>query len=555
MREFNTSGPCDPALHYTVMREALIAEGREKIKKGRYFTLFAPRQAGKTTFFRLLLDSIKEAFTPVRLTFENLQTASREEFYRELNHKLRREFKKQTLEPDVTVRNAITLQHFFEKTLSKPAILVIDEFEGIPDCVLNEVMHTFRTIYHEREDHCLHALILVGVSTVAELVVSQASPFNITEELRIPYFTREEVDALIDQYVTESGQVFEPDVIKAIYDNTRGQPGLVCAVCEYLVKEQVPDRRQPVTMAHWYRTQQHFLTERFDKNIVNIVQKAREKKDFMLKLVFGNEPVPFSIHDPRIAWLYANGVLDRDNGNTDIGVPLYKKVLITAFRPLLNGETGQYLTSHTETVVQYLTADGNLNVDALLDAYRAYVRRRGFRAFDTEHLKEAAWHYSLDGFIHFFIECLEGQTFIEVPSGRGRTDILIVYKNRKYIVETKRFVNRYYFDQGKGQLAEYLKSENLTEGWYAVFSNLHTDQDELFTEETVAGKRIFTHIIPTAFEQPSRLPVPEALKLTEAEKIALNLLKPGKLSLEDIAQATGVSAQRVEQLSAVFRPR
>jgi hypothetical protein len=26
MREFNTSGPCNPALHYTVMREALIAE-------------------------------------------------------------------------------------------------------------------------------------------------------------------------------------------------------------------------------------------------------------------------------------------------------------------------------------------------------------------------------------------------------------------------------------------------------------------------------------------------------------------------------------------------
>jgi hypothetical protein len=44
MREFNTSGPCNPALHYTVMREALIAEGEEKVRKGRYFTLFAPRQ-------------------------------------------------------------------------------------------------------------------------------------------------------------------------------------------------------------------------------------------------------------------------------------------------------------------------------------------------------------------------------------------------------------------------------------------------------------------------------------------------------------------------------
>jgi len=31
MREFNTTGPCDPALHYTVMREALMLEGQKKV--------------------------------------------------------------------------------------------------------------------------------------------------------------------------------------------------------------------------------------------------------------------------------------------------------------------------------------------------------------------------------------------------------------------------------------------------------------------------------------------------------------------------------------------
>ena len=29
--------------------------------------------------------------------------------------------------------------------------LIIDEFEGIPDEVLGEVMHTFREIYHEKK--------------------------------------------------------------------------------------------------------------------------------------------------------------------------------------------------------------------------------------------------------------------------------------------------------------------------------------------------------------------------------------------------------------------
>ncbi len=550
MREFNTTGPCDPAKHYTVMREAFMATSLEKVKKGRYFTLFAPRQAGKTTFFQLMIERLKESYTPVWITFENLTTVNKETFYQDFDEQLKEELLQYGFQTDYSITEPRSLGNFFKKPHQiKPIVLVIDEFEGIPDSVLSEVMHSFRKIYHKREYHRLHSLLLVGVSTIAELVISSASPFNITEELQIPYFTQEEVNELIKQYVTESKQVFEENVIKTIYDNTQGQPGLVCALCSYLVEKLATNRHKPVTIEHYYKAQHHFLTERFDKNIINIVQKARGKRNFMLKLLFDEEPLPFSIHEPDIAWLYANGVIDKDNGETNILVPLYKKVLITAFRPSINGESRHYLNSPDETINQYLTPDGELNVNALLEEYRAYIRRRGFRAFDTEHLKEAAWHYSLDGFINFFIQCLGGQTFVEVPTGRGRTDILILYQNQKYVIETKRFVNHYYFKQGKGQLVKYLKSEGISEGYYVVFSNRHTEKDELFSEELIQGKRITTHLIPTKFEQPSRLPVLDELKLTESEKIANNMLKMETFSIEQIRQATNVSLDRIKQLS------
>jgi hypothetical protein len=76
MHEFNTTGPCNPTLHYTVMREALITTSLEQVKKGRYFTLFAPRQAGKTTFFQLIIEKLKESYTPIWITFENLTTVN-----------------------------------------------------------------------------------------------------------------------------------------------------------------------------------------------------------------------------------------------------------------------------------------------------------------------------------------------------------------------------------------------------------------------------------------------------------------------------------------------
>jgi len=550
MREFNTSGPCHPALHYTVMREALIAEAQEKIKKGRYFTLFAPRQAGKTTFFQLMIESLKASYTAIWISFENLSTVNKEAFYQDFDEQLKEELLQYGIQTNETITDPRSLAHFF-KTLDqiKPIVLVIDEFEGIPDCVLSEVMHTFRKIYHKREYYCLHSLLLVGVSTIAELVISSASPFNITEELQIPYFTEEEVTALIGQYVSESGQTFEKNVIKAIYENSTGQPGLVCALCSHLITKVASN--QSVLMADFYTTLGFFLTKKFDKNILNIVQKAKEKQEFMIKLLFKDEPVAFTIDDPNIAWLYANGVVDETDGYVDMPVPLYAKRLINAFRPSINGETQHYIHSANETINQYLTPDGYLNINELLKAYRAYVRRRGFRAFDTEHLKEAAWHYSLDGFINFFIQRLGGQTYVEVPSGRGRTDILIRHQCRTDIIETKVYSDNSYFKRGKGQLADYLKSESLSQGYYVVFSNIHTEKDKLYSEEVIQEKRIYTHIILTHFEQSSRLPVPDELKLTAAEKIANNMLKMETFSIEQIQKATGVSLDRIKQLSAL----
>jgi hypothetical protein len=218
-------------------------------------------------------------------------------------------------------------------------------------------------------------------------------------------------------------------------------------------------------------TLNEFLMSKYDKNILNIVQKAEEKKAFMCRLLFGEQPINFNVYTKDIAYLHANGVIDNIDGYVSILVPLYSKCIITAFRPVLNGETRHYGFKVNESFEEYLK-DGGLNIDAILNKYRQYVHRRGFKAFDTENLKEAAWHYSLDGFINFFIEA--GQTFIEVPSGAGRTYILIFYQNRRYLIETKIFSDNTRLKKGKGQLAEYLKYTKSPTGARRIETS-HTD--------------------------------------------------------------------------------
>lgn len=506
MREFNTSGPCDPDKHYTVMREALVATGQALVNSGRFFTIFAPRQSGKTTYFQLLFPHLRaQGYLPIWISFEGLRQLSRSKFVQILQTFLDRELLKAGVETHYTLNDPIDLQFYFGQLpdATPPVILVIDEFEDTPADVMSELLHVFRAMYQKREYHNLHALALVGVSTLADLVVSAASPFNVVDELRIDYFTLTEVTELIGQYVDESGQIFDSAVIKAIYENTQGQPGLTCALCHYLVNEMVPDRSQPVTMNAFYPTLKHFLTERRDKNILNIVSKAREKHSFMLRVLFGTEPIAYTVDDPDINYLSAHGVVANVDGVVQVPVPLYSKRLITAFRPPVNGESNEYVVSAHENLHELIVGDG-LNLHALLDKYRDYVQRRGFRAFDTEQLKEGAWHYSLDGFIHFFIQQLGGDTLIEVPSSRGRTDILVLYRNQSYIIETKVFTSDVRFHNGKLQLVDYLKAEGLAEGYYVVFSNKHDEHDPLFTSEVIDGKQIHTWIIRTDFERASR---------------------------------------------------
>jgi len=521
MREFNTAATCYPEIHYTVLRKELIKVGKKKVEKGRYFTIFAPRQAGKTTYFELLFNEFTDSnIKPVHLRFGSLSTMTRNEFYKAFNRRLHRELGEHDIKIDCIVKNQDDIESLFEKIQSKSIsiLLVIDEFEGIPECVQNEFMHAIRDMYHQKKRHALHSLILVGVSTIAELSTTSASPFNVADEIQVPYFTRKEVDDLIGQYTSETGQKFNENVIRIIYQNTNGQPGLVCALCKHLVEVVAVDKSKTISMDDFYTMQKYFLTTKLDKNILNIVSKAKNKKEFMLKLLFSGGEIPFTIDDPDISYLYSHGVVDNVDGFVEVPVPMYSKRLMTAFRPLINGEINYFVTGVHERFDELLVND-EIDVKSILKRYDAYVKRRGFKAFDKKKLKESACHYSLDGYCYFVIERLGGHIFAEVPSGRGRTDILILYKNLKYIIETKIYIDETQFTKGKYQLAQYLKTEELSKGFYVVFSSQHTKKEALYFEEIIEGKKIYTFIICTNFEIPSKLTLPEKTQAQKNEKL------------------------------------
>ena len=76
MRRFGTEGRLYLEDNYVVPRTEETADFIARVKQGKYIVLFAPRQTGKTTFFRLALDKLAIedlTYFPIQLNFEEYE--------------------------------------------------------------------------------------------------------------------------------------------------------------------------------------------------------------------------------------------------------------------------------------------------------------------------------------------------------------------------------------------------------------------------------------------------------------------------------------------------
>jgi hypothetical protein len=495
MRYFNTSGPNITAQHYTLPRTVLVKEGIKKVENERYFTIWAPRQTGKSTYFRLLANSLKEqGYIVIHVNVEG-KIDSTEDY---LCHYISLDIVKQT-GIDFHAENINLLLEKISQ-FSQKTVFIIDEIEQVNPDMFNKFLHTIRAYYHNRIQHNLKSVILVGVANITGIVQDNASPFNIADNFDIPYFTEQEVFELYEQHEAESEQVFNADVKKQVYHITAGQPGLVNGFGLRLTEknEQKPilDYNDYLKVEDWY------LYEAIDKNISNILNKADKVRTLIERLLFSDSEYQFDIDDLNVRYLHVNGLVKRNNeGNVEFWVPLYKKRLQKYFYPRLNGESKNI--RKMIDLDEYFDTEMNLNLDKVIRDYQEYAKRRGFRYFITydekgeeKGLREAALVYSFETYIQSFIKVAEGKSYLEAHVGLGRSDLIVNIQNREFVVEAKLFSDITQFKKGKKQLAYYINRLGLKEGIYLVFvDSITTNPNIVETIEYFDDVKISTYLV------------------------------------------------------------
>ena len=370
-------------------------------------------------------------------------------------------------------------------------------------------MHSLRRIYVSNSDHrCPYSVGIVGVKSIAQLNYDRSiSPFKIQDEFNLPNFTLEQVQELLAQYTEEVGQSFSIEAIEAIHKQTAGQPFLVNRLAQILTDALEIPKTEPITMEHFLKAHSQLLHER-NTNIEHLTTNIRRNPRFesiLMKITATDEGVAFNLRDDLISELATYGVIKQGaDGMCEIANPIYFYCILQVFKPAVNGLEQEYLPEDTsEGFLDYLSPAGEIKMGALLDNFRDFIARAGFKILQVPDTpQESVGRHLLLAYLEQFVRLVGGFMHIEVQTGRGRIDLLITHNQQKYVVETKIWRGDGSYQKGKRQLASYLKLEDATEGYYVVFDHRTNPEQRSETEE-FGGFKIRSYVIPVMQERPS----------------------------------------------------
>jgi hypothetical protein len=498
MRHFSSYGPVDPRFHFCVERRDLVERcvaqlAGEPGEGGHFFTIWAPRQTGKTWLMRRAIEEVRarygERFAVGSLQMQGTfgENDGEEVLFRATPRLFRDGFGIEVETP----RGWDDWMDLFARkggAFDRPLILLIDEFDSLPPAVIDRMVSAFRMMYLTRDAYFLHGLALVGVRAVLGVDSPRGSPFNVQRSLHVPNLTRDEVADLFAQYQAESAQEVEPEVVGRVFDVTRGQPGLASWFGELLTEKYNPGRTEPITAAVFRRVYTLAFQAEWSNTILNLVKKARGPYQEHVVALFTDPNVPFSMDKDWCAYLYMNGVIDSaptpdEEGGVALvcrfSSPFVQRRLYAALTDDMFGDKGPILAIEPGDLLDDVFTPDGLRVPPLIARYRGYLARLAARGIDpwkgqprrrTDlHLTEAVGQFHLYAWLRDAVgrRCVISPEF---PTGNGKVDLVLRTKEGHVgLVEVKSFVDMYDLGKGRAQAAGYAKQLGLPAVTMAVF--------------------------------------------------------------------------------------
>ncbi|MEM7533775.1 MAG: AAA-like domain-containing protein [Chloroflexota bacterium] len=504
-RKFNTAGPMIPKDHYMIppLSRFDLDGIEELIENKRYFVLHAPRQVGKTSYLRALMEHLNEQ-GDVRCLYINVESgqAARENvdgamsaIAGELATRALGNLKDDFIEnhwQDVFQRygafsalNVILTRWAWSSVL--PLVLFIDEIDALIGDTLISVLRQLRAGYDKRPSEFPQSIILCGVRDIRDYrihssrekeIITGGSAFNIkAESLRMGNFTHDEVLSLYQQHTDETGQRFTDDALEQVWQLTNGQPWLVNALAHEATHKMkdARDRTVVITEERIQIAKEQIILRR-DTHLDQLADKLLEPRvqRVIAPMLEGVEIDRTALNDD-LQYLIDLGLVVLDeNKSPQIANPIYREIIPRQLITITEANLG----SRVQTSA-YIQPDGRLDMGKLMRDFQQFFRENSEIWVDRFRYKEAGPQLLMQAYLQRVVNG-GGMISREYGLGRGRTDLLIHWpidsqSPQRVVVELKVFRGKKkatlqkLIDRGLEQTWQYMDRCGTDKGHLVIF--------------------------------------------------------------------------------------
>ena len=499
-KRFNISGSCNPYEHYMVNIQSRLAQIKQLVDMGQYFTINRGRQYGKTTTLFSLEEYLNSEYIVISLDFQGnmseaefenqyefsvafvdaiKKTLKRTEYYPDLKEQLKEIDRKIDKFGDrFRLVKLFSMLSDFCADAPKPIVLMIDEVDQASNNqVFLDFLGQLRYYYLNRNKYAtFKSVILTGVHDIRNLKQKirpdaehkHNSPWNIATPFDVDMsFSTEDIAGMLTEYEADHQTGMNiAEMSQLIYDDTSGYPVLVSSFCK-LIDEKF---NAVWTRESFLQAEKILLTEKTPlfESMMDKIKENEILKSLVMQILFIGKEISYNADNDAMDMAVMYGFA----ANRDGKLVIFNRIFETR---IYNWLISVELTSGSELSAfsasdksQFIKPDGKLDMEKILEKF--VIHFDAVYGNEKEKFREEVGRRL---FLLYLRPIINGTGFYYIePQTRNdrRMDVVVTYAGEQHIIELKIWHGEQYNADGEQQLSDYLDYQHLKKGYLLTFS-------------------------------------------------------------------------------------
>ena len=357
---------------------------------------------------------------------------------------------------------------------AKPVIVLIDEVDqaGNNDGFI-KFLGGLRTMYLERAGHpTFQSVILAGVYDVKNLKLKirtddehqYNSPWNIAVPFDVDMsLPAKGITDMLDEYAGEHGIQFDTGGVgQMIRDYTSGYPFLVSRLCQIIDEKAYTWNKEGVL-----RAVNDILMERntlFD-NMIKKLDEYPELKRMLKTILLSGMDSTYNPDEKYIQIAYMFNYIENRGGKIAVACRIMETRLYNLF--IKEEEQSDFYRQGQMDKSEFVR-DGVIDMRHLLERFVVHMNETYKMDVENKFIENDARKI----FLTYLRPVINGtgNYYCEAQTrDLTRTDVVVDYHGRQYVIELKIWRGEAYNERGERQLAEYLDYYHLQTGYMVSF--------------------------------------------------------------------------------------